>query len=166
MYRRKAIPMRLIVVSDTHRNFGRLHKVVQRHINHCDLFLHLGDGLREMDDILSLYPSLPALAVCGNCDWAREEPYERVLSLNEHKAFLCHGHQYGVKASWQPLAKHARELGCTLALFGHTHQRISHYEDGLYLLNPGSLGQPREGAPSYAVVDLVGKTAVINLVEV
>ena len=147
--------MRLIVVSDTHRNFGRLHKVVQRHINHCDLFLHLGDGLREMDDILSLYPSLPALAVCGNCDWAREEPYERVISLNEHKAFHCHGHQYGVKASWQPLAKHARELGCTLALFGHTHEPLCEYAYGVLLLNPGSAGNRCRGGRARANVLII-----------
>ncbi len=158
--------MRLIVVSDTHKQFSRLHQVAQRHLNHCDAFVHLGDGLREMDDLLSLYPQLPVLSVRGNCDWARTEPYERIVQLQEHKALFCHGHVYGVKSSLQTLTKHAREQNCTLAFFGHTHQKFSHYENGLYLVNPGSLGQPREGAPSYAIVDLVGKAAVINLVEV
>ncbi len=46
-------------------------------------------------------------------------------------------------------------------VMGHTHrQRHRIYDDGI-VLNPGSVGQPRDGDPraAYAVVDLADRTS-------
>ena len=41
-------------------------------------------------------------------------------------------------------------------LYGHTHRCNVQYHYGTCLLNPGSVGQPRDynASPSYAVIDL------------
>jgi putative phosphoesterase len=55
---------------------------------------------------------------------------------------------------------------------GHTHYRVSKYQDGTMIVNPGSLGQPRDGNGfSYCVFDLskmecVFKTVSINIEEI
>ncbi|MGI6404129.1 MAG: metallophosphoesterase family protein [Oscillospiraceae bacterium] len=49
-----------------------------------------------------------------------------------------------------------------ICCFGHTHTPLSLYRDGVYLLNPGSLSQPRVGFPSYAVIDLTQAGVAIH----
>ena len=40
-----------------------------------------------------------------------------------------------------------RELGCNVALYGHTHIPKLDYDGKLYIINPGSPSCPRGGAP-------------------
>ena len=55
----------------------------------------------------------------------------------------------------------ARAVGAKLLVFGHTHRQWEHYDDGLHILNPGSLGFRRE----YGVADIHpnGQVMVIGL---
>lgn len=46
-------------------------------------------------------------------------------------------------------------------LFGHTHQPLTEYDDGLYMLNPGSL----HGGGTYGVLDITAAGVVMNIVE-
>ena len=43
----------------------------------------------------------------------------------------------------------AREAHADICLFGHTHQQMTDYRDGLYLMNPGAVA---EGC--YGMVDI------------
>lgn len=52
-----------------------------------------------------------------------------------------------------------RERQADLLLFGHTHQPLTDYEDGLYLMNPGSLGY----GGTYGYVDITPAGIVTNL---
>ena len=67
-----------------------------------------------------------------------------------------------VKGTLSALAAAARERGADIALFGHTHLRLERYlppeRDGerpLWLFNPGSISRPREGRPSYGIIDIL-----------
>ena len=62
--------MRLIVLSDSHRNYDALRRVFCRHMD-ADLFIHLGDGEEELDLLLTQFPDLSARTwhVKGNCDY-------------------------------------------------------------------------------------------------
>ena len=44
-------------------------------------------------------------------------------------------------------------------IFGHTHYPFLHQHEGRYLLNPGSVGQPRDtgGLASYCIIDTVNQ---------
>lgn len=67
---------------------------------------------------------------------------------------LCHGHTLGVKSSLLRASYEARERGAQALLYGHTHIPHIDYHDGLWLVNPGSIGDHRR--PSYGVLTVEG----------
>lgn len=158
--------MRIVVLSDTHRDFFTALEIVKRHLHDADVFLHLGDGLKEWDDLRALYPDKRMLAVRGNCDFASDEPSTAVLACEDgHKVFYTHGHLYHVKSAPDELIRAARENGCDIALHGHTHTARQLYEDGLFLLCPGSPSCPKDSSPGYGIVDITPAGVAVNKVE-
>lgn len=55
-------------------------------------------------------------------------------------------------------------VGRHFTILGHTHYSFIHHREGRILLNPGSVGQPRDfgGQASYALVDLSNQTVRIK----
>ena len=70
------------------------------------------------------------------------------------RIFYTHGHLYSVKTELGGLLQAARELDANVVLFGHTHQPLCTYREGVHLLNPGSLGYPGEQGRTYGIVDI------------
>ena len=141
--------MRILVVSDTHGNARALEEAI-RFQPEATVVIHLGDGVREAEDMAARFSDRTFCIVRGNCDFSAD-----VLPLREEKfggkrLFFTHGHLYDVKYGLYRIACAAREREADMVLFGHTHQPLSVYDDGLYLLNPGSLGHGRQ----YATVDI------------
>lgn len=144
---------RIIVVSDTHGNFDILYDIVTRNQT-ADMFIHLGDGEREYDDVRNLYPEKAFLHVRGNNDWG-DAPIMRVFSLNEHKFYLTHGHSFSRSGMEGFISAVAASNGCDIALFGHTHVPCNMAENGVTLFNPGSPALPRGmSKPSYGIITL------------
>lgn len=88
-------------------------------------------------------------------EWLAALPDERLLLDGRVK--VVHGHPDDPDHYTYP-AEFAPELldGEELLVMGHTHvQHHAAFEEGL-IVNPGSVGQPRDGDPdaAYAVVDL------------
>lgn len=158
--------MRVIVVSDTHRDFRTLLRIVDKHRQEAALFLHLGDGEQEVEDVKNLYPDLPITSVRGNCDFSWDTPTTRVVTAGNVRIFMAHGHDLGVKSSTEMLVRLARENGCRIALYGHTHKGDTHYAEGIYVMNPGSPSMPRNGYASYGVIDITGGGIASFLVEI
>ncbi len=158
--------MRVIVISDTHRDFRTLRRIVEKHREEAALFLHLGDGEREVDEILALYPDLPIEMVRGNCDFASMLPDTKAVFAGNVKIFMTHGHTLSVKGSLSHLVSAARENGCRVALYGHTHKGETHYDEGIYVMNPGSPSAPRDGRASYGVIDITEGGIFPFLVEI
>ena len=157
--------MRAIVLSDSHNNTASCERAImsvgEKNIN---LIIHLGDIARDVDYLESLYYPIKVVSVLGNNDF-RDEACERVIDFDGHKLFICHGHTQGVSYGTEKLEATAREKGCEAALFGHTHQpTLRKCDDGLMILNPGSVSRPRGSRPSFAVLETEdGKLkAVIN----
>ena len=48
--------MRIVVFSDSHNEFFAIKRILDLNQGRADLFLHLGDGNREFEDIRDLYP--------------------------------------------------------------------------------------------------------------
>ena len=40
----------------------------------------------------------------------------------------------------------AKSTGAAIALYGHTHQSVTAYDDGLHIMNPGSIAKGEYGA--------------------
>ncbi len=145
--------MRIVVFSDSHNNYFALREVVQKQIN-AEVFIHLGDGEKEFEYLRTNYPFKIMRGVCGNCDWNSFSKESDILTIAEKKIFFTHGHRYGVKSGYDLLKQEARNLGANIALFGHTHEAMTEYDDGIYYMNPGSVTSPKYGAPSYGVIDI------------
>ncbi len=157
--------MRIIVMSDSHRNFNNVLRVVERHPD-ADLFIHLGDGEREFEEVQSLYPGRRYMSVAGNCDFGSTAKNTDLVKLSGKKALVTHGNGYFVKNGLSQLKNAARSCRADVVLFGHTHVAYEEFDSGMYLMNPGSLSVSRDGAPSYGILDITDKGIMTNIVEV
>ena len=160
--------MRIIVISDTHGNYSNLEKVLKRNTD-ADWIIHLGDGELELDRFVIARPVIAPkiIHVAGNCDYDSLSPDFFVLPAIEHRIFAAHGHKYSVSASLDKIKAAARENDCDIILFGHTHERFMTYEDGLYIMNPGSAASPRDGKrPSFGNIDVSEYGVLMNIADV
>lgn len=140
--------MKILVVSDTHGNRQTLVKILEE--TGAEMLIHLGD---EIDDALFMETivALPVIKVPGNCDHRSAEPRELLKSIADRKFFITHGDQYKVKISLSKLVDKAKELKASVALFGHTHIPLIQKEDGVLLINPGTLMSGSD-SKSYAIL--------------
>lgn len=147
--------MRLIAVSDIHGKKGNLFEIVDRHIKEADYFLCLGDcnSGDDFDDINIFFEKkFHLITVSGNTDYYSSEPATREFTLEGKKIMLCHGHTFNVKMTYTTLAHEAKNRGVDIALFGHTHEPYINIENGIYLMNPGSVANG-----SYGIIDIHNK---------
>lgn len=129
--------MRILVVSDTHGNETGILEAY-RAVRPVDMVIHCGDG--EADTwLFEAAEAIPVLRVAGNCDTGSGAPRERIDEWNGKRVLVCHGDRYGVKTGYSSLAAKGRELAAHAVLFGHTHRALAETDQGLLLLNPGTL---------------------------
>jgi putative phosphoesterase len=149
-----------LVLSDSHGNIPALKAALAWAAQQGDdlaVALFLGDGA---DDLAAASAetgfSLPWHAVRGNGDMDDSLPAGLTISLG-HKGralFLAHGNRYRLDEGFEGITAAARLSGAEAALFGHTHIPYCGLFDGIFLLNPGSIGRPRSRAgPSFAILD-------------
>lgn len=158
--------MKIIVMSDSHGNKAALDRIFERTAETGDVFIHLGDGERELDRIRGEYPTLDIRHVAGNCDYGSMSPNADIVMAGDVKILFTHGHMYGVKYGTETIRSIARDRGCHVVLFGHTHCRYESYEDGIYILNPGSCSMPRDfNKPSFGTVSITPQGIITNITE-
>ena len=119
-----------------------------------DMILHAGDA-EGSEDEFSRIAGMPILYVAGNCDLGSMAPKTMIVPIGSKRAFLTHGHYYQVGFSVDVLEREARTRHCQIAVFGHTHvPLIQEAKSGILILNPGSLGRPRQAGyrPSYMIL--------------
>ncbi len=151
--------IKIIVISDTHRDFDALYNIVSENIR-ADLFIHLGDGENEYDDVRNIYPEKAFLFVRGNNDWGNA-PLAHTFAYGGYKFYLTHGHSFDRYSVHSFLAATAKANGCDIALFGHTHIPFYEIIDGIHVFNPGSPSSPRgRSEPSYGVITISDSGAV------
>lgn len=164
--------MKIIVMSDSHGNYAALHRVVTLQ-HEADLFVFLGDGERDVNLLLQTEPWVGEKLLCvkGNCDGGLLIPemrFELEYTLPfGHKLFAAHGDRYHVGFGTERMAWEAQHRNADILLYGHTHCRDARYEDGLYILNPGSIGSPRDGRkPAYGVISISENGVLTNHMDV
>ena len=153
--------MKILVVSDTHRKDDNLKLVLSEECP-LDMLIHLGDAEGSEHFIPDwVNPECRMEMVLGNNDFFSRLDREREIDIAGHKAFITHGHYYGVSMGPEGLVDEARSRGCDIAMYGHTHRPFLDVIDGVTVLNPGSLSYPRQEGrrPSYMIihVDADGK---------
>lgn len=143
--------MKLLVVSDSHGNCTHLRRAMEQEKPH--VVFHLGDGRRDILDVMADWPEIPLYSVPGNCDLRSGNlaPVQQVTLEGVH-IMLAHGHTFGVKSGYQSYLNYARRQGVNLLFAGHTHVPCVWEDEELLLINPGSVGNGSH--PSYAVLEL------------
>lgn len=146
--------MRILIVSDSHGRHYWLEEVVRR-VGHIDLLIHLGDS-EGWDEYIEGLVDCPVKIVAGNNDFFQGLEREMLFELEGHRIFLTHGHRYGVSRGTSDLVKRGKELGADIVMFGHTHCPCLKEEDGITVLNPGSISLPRQSPrfPSFALMEI------------
>ena len=128
--------MKILVFSDSHRSLSGMYQAIDAH--QPDQVIHLGDLMRDAEEVARVYPALPFCMVPGNCDgWTTARP-KMQITLDGRSILLAHGHLWGVKSGYDRAIADARAVGADILLFGHTHRSLcQQLEDGLWMLNPG-----------------------------
>lgn len=154
--------LRILVISDTHRNVRKIEDVMKQE-EKVDMVLHMGD-LEGHGKYIEQVTGCPLEAVRGNCDYDGEYPMENLIEIGAHKIFMTHGHRYGVDYNLYELEDMARGCGADIAMYGHTHcPYFEQQKDGFVILNPGSLGSPRQasGEPAYMIMEIDEETGKV-----
>lgn len=144
---------RAVVFSDSHGDYDVLERIMERYRDNAELFIHLGDGERELEYLRFVYGEKKILFVRGNCDWDSEAPDYDLADFCGKRIFFTHGSLYGVKGGTERVIAEAQKHAADILLFGHTHIPLVEREEDLYIMNPGSCSRPRSGAPTYGVID-------------
>ena len=145
--------MRLLVLSDTHGRSSLIDRVLRLEITAKEVFF-LGDVVSDVEEIMSEYPDRNFHIVHGNCDYFCDYPLFDIVECGGTTVYMTHGHKHFVKSGVSDILEAAKNTGAEIALYGHTHISSIDYKDGIYLINSGSLALPRDGKPSYAVIDI------------
>lgn len=161
--------MKLFFMSDIHGSLYYLEKVIENYKKeNADFIVILGDELyhgarndlpqgynpKGVTELLNKY-SDKIIAVRGNCDSEVDEmvldfpimaTYSSIL-YNGKRLFLTHGHVYGENNL--PKLRDGDVL-----IYGHTHIPVAKKENGIFIINPGSISIPKENNPnSYGILE-------------
>lgn len=146
--------MRILVLSDTHGNQAAVCRAREA-AGRIDAVIHLGDGERDAA-LFSFEEQLPVVRVAGNCDLGSPAPRELLCEWQGVRLLLCHGDRYGVKAGMSRLVEHGLQQGAAAVLYGHTHHAQVEQQQGIWLINPGTL-TAQSSEHSYAILELVDR---------
>lgn len=126
-------------------------------INENNYVFFLGDGINHLGDVM-FHKNLHI--VNGNCDYPLFKD-EEILTIENTKILLTHGHKYNVKSNLLNLKLRAKELNCSLVFYGHTHYPQIIEDDGITFICPGSIGEAYYGDPTYAYC-VINKDKIVS----
>ena len=151
--------MKILVFADSHGYNMGMAFAIEREAPGA--VLHLGDHADDARDLERAFPGLPILRVRGNNDYDTDAPLFCATTLGGLRIYLTHGHREHVHSGCGMVAARAREEGCALAFFGHTHRVQIERRDGVLVCNPGSISLPRGGPASFVRLTAGGGQAPV-----
>lgn len=137
--------MRIGVVSDTHmpRKAKALPPALLKAFRRVDMIIHLGDWT-SMDVLDQLALLAPVEGVAGNNDpaeIARRFGYHKVITVGGGTVRIGLTHGFLPEGRGTAKDKALRTFAAQpldAILFGHSHQPLLEWKDGILLFNPGS----------------------------
>ena len=150
--------MKVLIVSDTHRNEDNLIKALEKEAN-LDLLIHCGD-VEGAEYEIEHYAGCKTLFVAGNNDYFSRLSRELETQIEELRVWVTHGHNYYVNANPEYIKKEAKARKMDVVMYGHTHRPVIEQTKDLIVINQGSLTYPRQEGrrPSYAVLETENST--------
>ena len=187
--------MRLGVISDIHSNAGALDAALRALDGRVEQIWCAGDVVvqyRFSNEAVKRLRDTGAITVQGNHDmvlvssagadarrradvdedavaWLAALPLEHRVEVDGCRVLMVHGSPWpphgdylrAGNAQW----RHADELGADIVIVGHTHEPMVETFGATLVVNPGSIGEPRQRvdrAATYAIVDTSARTATIE----
>lgn len=148
-----------LAFADSHGVTSGMKKALELFGGGVEYIFHLGDYSSDAE-FLRQNSGAQVKAVRGNCDFISDDPYFDEIILSGQKIILTHGHKLNAKYSTDRLLYYAQEHEAKAILFGHTHVAMAEYADGVWLVNPGSITEPRAGFRSVAAL-MIGPWGVV-----
>lgn len=153
--------MRLLVVSDTHGDDLILQELLVMYPNLAGYF-YCGDSeLSETNPLFKTYR-----AVVGNMDWDQNFPLTLTTTIEGTRIFMTHGHRFGVNFGLDDLVTAGQQAGAKLVFYGHTHVALAQQHQGMVVVNPGSISQPRGAlrttGGTYALIDVTPDAVTVQ----
>ena len=150
--------MKVLIVSDTHRNEDNLIKALEKEAN-LDLLIHCGD-VEGAEYEIEHYAGCKTLFVAGNNDYFSRLSRELETQIEELRVWVTHGHNYYVNANPEYIKKEAKARKMDVVMYGHTHRPVIEQTKDSIVINPGTLAYPRQEGrrPSYAVLETENST--------
>ena len=164
------LTMKILCFSDSHGTNLYMKRALTMHPD-AELVLFLGDGLDDADELAESDTRHRWLAVRGNCD--RSTVFSGVqikktdfLTLEGRKIVFTHGDLYGAKYGDGGLLGLAKETDADIIVYGHTHSPRESYVEllgrGVYLFNPGSVGESFPHGASFGIITLDGDSVLFS----
>ncbi len=150
------------MISDSHGNIRNIEYALENHPD-ANVVIHLGDGADDILDLEFVYQDKRFYQVAGNCDFNCPLPLVDELQVGQRHIFFTHGHEYHVKTGLDYIKFEAGKRYADIVLFGHTHLPVTEYENGLYLLNPGSI-HGIDG--TYGVIDITSEDIAMCILKI
>lgn len=140
--------------------------------NHDKYYLDMrNDGYhfqKRKDELVDQYGSSykHTLSV-SQLEFLKEMPMHKKLCLEGKEISIFHGTPNDLlEGRCYPDRTDFSQYTSDISFFGHTHYRMGRTIDGIRIINPGSLGQPRDGLGfSYAVYDFTNDIYHFRTVE-
>ncbi len=149
--------MRLLVISDSHGDVYEMNRALSEQ-RQAEIVFFLGDGERDVESVMNRWPEKKFFSVKGNCDFGSSLPVNFETRIMGKNIFITHGYAENVKYGLTTLYFKAAEKKADICLFGHTHNPMTEYNDGIYFMNPGSLHDGR-----YGVIDITESGGVMPI---
>ena len=153
----------ILLLSDTHGDVKSLKKIflwTQEYFQGSETIstvVFLGDGISDLSPAASATGFFADWKiVSGNNDFNHSLPGNSVFDFSGNRFFICHGHRHNLYSGFYPLIAAARSSSANVVLFGHTHVPFYKKEEGILLINPGSIGSPRSKlGKTFAIIECV-----------
>ncbi len=164
------------LISDSHGSFSHVKFFIEElEKRGVDFIIHLGDILyhgprnpqpdgynpQELFEYLKKVNNL--ILIRGNCDADVDEmvlerhlPKTLLLSVEGKKIFLAHEPDFKNEAA---------KLGANIFIHGHTHVKKNEEEDGILVINPGSVSLPKDNSFSAAILNIDSKGVNVTFLE-
>lgn len=144
----------LYAVSDTHGDVQDYIKLLEL-TKDADMYAHLGDYVHDGERLRDMSLK-PTYVVKGNGDFGGGE-LEEIINIGGVRVLLTHGHRYRVKSGLMQLMYRALELECSAAVYGHTHIPDITFQNGVYLICPGTFSGAGTRVCTYARIEAVNQ---------
>ena len=141
-------PVRIVLCSDNHGDRESI-SFIRREYADFDYLIHCGDSEMMTEELDGF------LCVQGNHDYSKH-PDHQILTIGDHRIYICHGHMDFYRYfKYNPMIENAKKNHCDTVFFGHVHTYQDTVQQGIRLLNPGSLYHNRDATkPSYMLVTI------------